>query len=180
MGTEHVAIQALVGEISAAATGLRAAAAARALTALLQPHLAAENDIVLPSLATDPDISLTDLLRDMHHDFAIRQASVDPDSFGDERPAAHAADRVAPHGGCGCGGTDEELPELDVRAIPHAIRHATVFGAFDAIPAGGSFVLVARHDPLPLLHQLAQRAAGRLEVTYLERGPQAWRLKLTR
>jgi uncharacterized protein (DUF2249 family) len=67
-----------------------------------------------------------------------------------------------------------------VRAVPHAIRHATVFGAFDAIPAGGSMVLVAPHDPIPLLSQLTARAGGKLDVSYTERGPEAWRLLLTR
>ena len=33
---------------------------------------------------------------------------------------------------CGCG-ADEGEPTLDVRLIPHAIRHATVFGALSAI-----------------------------------------------
>lgn len=58
------------------------------------------------------------------------------------------------------GESDSGTRELDVRAIPHAIRHATVLGAFDAIPSGGSMVLVASHDPQPLLRQLAQRAGG--------------------
>ena len=70
-------------------------------------------------------------------------------------------------------------PELDVRAIPHAIRHASVFGAWSAIPAGGSLVIVAPHDPKPLLAQIAERAA-RSAVTYLVEGPDAWRLQITR
>jgi uncharacterized protein (DUF2249 family) len=81
---------------------------------------------------------------------------------------------------CGCGCTDEGVPELDVRTIPHAIRHATVFGALGAIPAGGSMVLVAHHDPKPLLAQIAEREAGAIEVAYLDEGPEAWRLRLTR
>lgn len=81
---------------------------------------------------------------------------------------------------CGCGCTDEGVPELDVRAIPHAIRHATVFGALGAIPPGGSMVLVAHHDPKPLLAQIADREAGAIEVSYLDEGPEAWRLRLTR
>ena len=45
---------------------------------------------------------------------------------------------------CGCGHHDEAADiVLDVRPIPHAIRHATVFGAFGAIPVGGSLVIVA-------------------------------------
>ena len=81
-------------------------------------------------------------------------------------------------GACGCGETSAEVPELDVRVIPHVIRHATVFGAWSAIPAGGSLVLVAPHDPTPLLAQLAD--LGPVTVTYLDQGPQAWRLQITR
>ena len=84
----------------------------------------------------------------------------------------------AGHGACGCGETSTAAPELDVRTIPHSIRHATVFGAWSAIPAGGSLVIVAPHDPKPLLNQLAER--GPLSVTYLDEGPDAWRLQLTR
>ena len=103
-----------------------------------------------------------------------------PDPLG-TAPADAQAPAAGGHVGCSCGEHDgPEAPELDVRAIPHAIRHATVFGAFDAVPAGGSMVLIAPHDPIPLLHQLAERAGGRLEVSYEERGPEAWRLRLAR
>jgi uncharacterized protein (DUF2249 family) len=81
--------------------------------------------------------------------------------------------------GCGCGCTDEGVPALDVTVIPHAIRHAAVFGAFDAIPPGGSMDLVAPHNPLPLLAQLSERHGG-LGVEYLVEGPDAWTLRLTR
>lgn len=83
-------------------------------------------------------------------------------------------------GHCHCGDADTAPPELDVRLIPHSVRHGAVLGAFDAVPSGGSLVLVAPHDPLPLLRQLDERAGGRLSVEYLQRGPDAWRLKLTR
>jgi uncharacterized protein (DUF2249 family) len=81
--------------------------------------------------------------------------------------------------GCGCG-HDHEVEDivLDVRAIPHAIRHASVFGAFDAIPAGGSLVLVAPHNPVPLLNQLAERA--QIGVEYLVQSPEEWRLRIER
>jgi uncharacterized protein (DUF2249 family) len=81
-------------------------------------------------------------------------------------------------GGCACGGHDDEVPVLDVRTIPHAIRHATVFGAFDAIAPGGSLVIVAPHAPMPLLSQLAQRAP--LDWEFLVEGPEAWHVLLTR
>jgi len=82
---------------------------------------------------------------------------------------------------CGCGCAHEDgAPELDVRAIPHAIRHATVFGALGAIKPGQSMVLVAPHDPLPLLAQISARSGDAVEVSYLQRGPEAWRLRLHR
>lgn len=80
--------------------------------------------------------------------------------------------------GCGCGCSEDSVPVLDVREIPHAIRHATVFGALGAVPAGGSLDLVAPHDPKPLLAQIADRDP--VQVTYLQEGPQAWTLRLTR
>jgi len=80
--------------------------------------------------------------------------------------------------GCGCGGHDESDPVLDVRVIPPAVRHGAVFGAFDAIPPGGSLVLVAPHAPLPLLAQLAERAP--IEVEMLVDGPTEWHVRITR
>lgn len=86
------------------------------------------------------------------------------------------------HGGhdCTCAEQDEPLPELDVRSIPHAIRHATVFGAFDGLAPGKSMVLVAHHDPVPLLMQMKQRYADGLDVAYGQRGPEVWKLQLTK
>ncbi len=79
-------------------------------------------------------------------------------------------------GGCGCG-HDAEAPVLDVRPIPHAIRHAAVFGAFDVAP-GRALLLIAPHNPLPLLGQLAERAP--IDVRYLVEQPGEWHLRITR
>ena len=100
------------------------------------------------------------------------------------RPTAGPGEPLPLVGGgtssCGCGCSDDGVPELDVRPIPHAIRHATVFGALGAVPRGGSMVLVAPHDPRPLLAQIADRESGAIEVSYLTEGPDAWRLLLRR
>lgn len=85
---------------------------------------------------------------------------------------AHAA------GGCRCGHDQDEAIVLDVRTIPHPIRHGAVFGAFDAIQPNGSFVIIAPHAPKPLLSQLAER--GPIEVEYLQEGPTEWHVKITR
>ena len=87
---------------------------------------------------------------------------------------------VERQGGCACGEHDDAVPLLDVRVIPHAIRHATIFGAIGGLRAGQQMDLVADHDPLPLLAQLEERAPQRFEVSYLERGPEAWRIQLVR
>lgn len=82
---------------------------------------------------------------------------------------------------CTCGVLhEEEYPALDVRAIPHAIRHGVVFGALDSLARGSGLVLVAPHDPLPLLAQIDQRAPGEFTVSYLTSGPDAWHLQLVR
>lgn len=82
---------------------------------------------------------------------------------------------------CGCGGHDEAgHPELDARAIPHAIRHATIFGALEGLRPGFGMVLLAPHDPIPLLGQVQERWPDGFELTYLQRGPEDWRLQFVR
>jgi uncharacterized protein (DUF2249 family) len=145
------------------------AAHTEALRVLLEALLGKIADLLLPALAEASGVSLADLATQLPG-VSSERAQPGPDTQGH----GHG------HAGCNCGEEDEEMPELDVREIPHAIRHATVFGAFDAVPPGGSMLLVAPHDPIPLLHQLAERSGGRLAVGYEERGPDAWRLRLTR
>lgn len=174
---EHKAIVRLVDEVELAPGPVGAAAAAYALKTVFDLHLAKENDLVLPLLAADPGVSVTGLLEGMHELLGDGGDS-DADQGGDH---GHAA--TAPGGGhsCACGEVDAAgYPELDARAVPHAIRHATIFGALDAVRPGGGLVLVAPHDPLPLLAQVEQRAPGAFAVDYLERGPEAWRLTFVR
>ncbi len=76
--------------------------------------------------------------------------------------------------------SDHGLPELDARIIPHAIRHGAVIGAFSQVRQGKAMVLAAPHNPLPLLNQLAEIEGDALEVSYLEEGPDVWRLRLGR
>lgn len=88
---------------------------------------------------------------------------------------------AAPKRGCGCSHPEPDgVPEIDARLLPHAVRHAAVLGAFDAVPAGGSLDLVAPHRPTPLLRQLAERAGGSVTVTELARDAEVWRGRITR
>lgn len=81
---------------------------------------------------------------------------------------------------CACGASHDALPELDVRVIPHAIRHAAIHGVVDSLAQGSAFLLIAHHDPLPLLAQIEQRHGSAITVDYAESGPEVWKLKLER
>lgn len=80
----------------------------------------------------------------------------------------------------GAPANDHGLPELDARIIPHAIRHGAVVGAFSQVRQGKAMVLAAPHNPLPLLKQLSEIEGDALEVSYLDEGPDVWRLRLGR
>jgi uncharacterized protein (DUF2249 family) len=83
-------------------------------------------------------------------------------------------------GSCGCGAAHEEMPELDARAIPHAVRHAAIKGALASLQPGAGMVLVAPHDPVPLLGQIEAEHPGTYDVSYVQRGPEAWKLAFVR
>lgn len=164
---EHHVITELVVGLGTATDPVRAAALATALRVMFDSHLAKENELVLPLLAASPDVSVAELLDGMHELLG-----------GDAHDDAHASG--ADGHTCGCHEADQDsYPELDARLVPHAIRHATIFGALDAVAVGQGLVLVAPHDPLPLLAQIEQRP-GAFDVTYLERGPEDWRLQFIR
>lgn len=114
-----------------------------------------------------------------HEDYGGSMAA-EPIKIQTSAPTHTAGDVKSSSTGCACGHEDENELVLDVRQIPHAIRHATIFGAIGAIAPGFSLDLVADHNPLPLLAQLDQRNPGEFAVSYLEEGPDVWKLRLTR
>ncbi|WP_183097463.1 DUF2249 domain-containing protein [Nocardioides pelophilus] len=170
---EHELVVRLIDQVAEADDLVRAAAAATALRTVFESHLAKENDLILPVLATAPGVSVAELLSGMHELLGGHDAA--PTGSGSEA-----------EGGCGghactCGEVDgPDHPELDARAIPHAIRHATIFGALESLEPGSGLVLLAPHDPLPLLAQIDQRWPGRFTTDYRERGPETWKLALVR
>lgn len=162
MLAEHDVIRGLLKELEEGGDAVRDAATAVSLRVLFEAHLAKENELVLPLLMAASDVSVADLLGEMHELLGQPEAGC----------GGHH---------CSCGEVDGPgFPELDARVVPHAIRHATVFGALDTVQPGGGLILVAPHDPLPLLAQIDKRAPGRFQVDYLERGPEAWRLSFRR
>ncbi len=70
--------------------------------------------------------------------------------------------------------------ELDLRETPRPERHPIVFSAFDRLEEGGSFVLINDHDPQPLKRQMERMREGQVDWEYVERGPESFRIRITR
>lgn len=71
------------------------------------------------------------------------------------RSREEAVEQTVQQGGCACGEHDGDVvPELDVQTIPHAVRHAAIFGAIESLRPSSGLIISATHDPVPLLTQL--------------------------
>jgi signal transduction histidine kinase len=93
----HAAIGGLVGELADSASDpVRAAAAARALQAVFEVHLAKENELVVPLLLSTAGVSLARLLAGMHQILGETASSETEESEGQARGGHN----------CGCGETD--------------------------------------------------------------------------
>jgi len=172
MVAEHGVVVRLVEDLAGATDPMRAVGTATALQTLFETHLTKENDQVLPLLAQSPGVDLSGLLTGMHELLGHAEHNEHPGAATEASCGGHQ---------CSCGEVEGPgFPELDARVVPHAIRHATIFGALDAVGVGGGMVLVAPHDPLPLLAQVEQRNSGAFEISYLDRGPDVWRLLFVR
>ena len=89
-----------------------------------------------------------------------------------------ALDSATAEGSNACEGTGHQ--ELDVRVLPHGQRHDVIFATYDALLAGGGFVIVNDHDPRPLRYQFEAEHAGEFTWDYLESGPEVWRVRIGR
>jgi uncharacterized protein (DUF2249 family) len=76
-------------------------------------------------------------------------------------------------------GTRSE-PDLDVRDMPPAQRHETIFATYEDLAPGAAFVLVNDHDPKPLRYQFEAEHAGQFIWEALVAGPEVWRVRIGR
>jgi uncharacterized protein (DUF2249 family) len=74
----------------------------------------------------------------------------------------------------------EDGPVLDVRLLPPALKHPTIFGLFDELAEGTSFLLLNDHDPVPVRRQFERMRGGDFTWRYLERGPRVWQVEIGR
>lgn len=69
---------------------------------------------------------------------------------------------------------------LDVRNLPHANRHGTIFGLLGRLVVGQALVITVDHDPQPLRYQLDAIHGGEFSWDYLEKGPAVFRVAIRR
>ncbi|MGH7037048.1 MAG: DUF2249 domain-containing protein [Stellaceae bacterium] len=70
--------------------------------------------------------------------------------------------------------------QLDVRDLPPPQRHALIFDTCGKLPVGNAVILVNDHDPRPLYYQFEAEQPGQFGWEYIERGPEVWRVRITR
>lgn len=78
--------------------------------------------------------------------------------------------------------TDElaEIPTIDVRTIPPDERHPRIISLLEALKPSQSFAIVSDHEPRPLQYQIQAKFSGLFDWTYVEQGPEVWRVVISR
>lgn len=69
---------------------------------------------------------------------------------------------------------------INVRPIPKPQRHPQIFEALDALAVGQSVVVQNDHNPIPLRGQVETLYGDQFGWSYLEEGPEVFRLQFTR
>ncbi len=69
---------------------------------------------------------------------------------------------------------------FDVRPIPCRVKHAQIFQRWLDLPVGHHFILLNDHDPVPLRYQFEAEFPGAVGWEYVERGPEEFRVKITK
>lgn len=70
--------------------------------------------------------------------------------------------------------------QVDVRTLAPRDRHSTIFATFHRMASKEAMELINDHDPKPLFYQFQSEMPGEFTWEYLERGPSAWRVLITR
>ncbi len=67
---------------------------------------------------------------------------------------------------------------LNVTLIEPRLKHPTIFKHFDALAGGQAFQILNDHDPKPLYYQLLGERGNIFSWSYIEQGPQWWRVEI--
>ena len=74
----------------------------------------------------------------------------------------------------------DENKVMDVRPIPCSIKHGLILQTWFNLPVGDHFILLNDHDPVPLRYQFQAEFPDAFAWDYLERGPEDFRVKITK
>src|SRR5689334_22517970 len=74
----------------------------------------------------------------------------------------------------------DENKLMDVRPIPCSIKHGLIVKTWFDLAVGDYFILLNDHDPVPLRYQFEAEFPGACSWEYLERGPEDFRIKITK
>jgi uncharacterized protein (DUF2249 family) len=69
---------------------------------------------------------------------------------------------------------------MDVRPIPCSVKHGQILRRWRELPLNDHFVLLNDHDPVPLHYQFLAEFPGQFTWEHLRRGPEEFRVKITR
>jgi len=69
---------------------------------------------------------------------------------------------------------------FDVRSLPGRTKHAQILQRWLNLGVGEHFVLLNDHDPVPLRYQFEAEFPAAFSWDYVEKGPDAFRVKITK
>lgn len=72
------------------------------------------------------------------------------------------------------------MVELDVRTLPPPKKHATIHELLEGLSPGDTLRIINDHDPRPLRFELEHDYPESFEWTYVESGPQTWRVDISK
>jgi uncharacterized protein (DUF2249 family) len=74
-------------------------------------------------------------------------------------------------------GTDKVM---DVRPIPCSVKHGLIIKNWLELAVGDHFILLNDHDPVPLYYQFSAQWPGAFTWQHLVKGPEEFRVKITK
>jgi uncharacterized protein (DUF2249 family) len=69
---------------------------------------------------------------------------------------------------------------MDMRSIPCATKHGLIIRTWLELPVGEYFILLNDHDPVPLHYQFAAQWPNTFTWQHLVKGPEEFRVKITK
>ena len=69
---------------------------------------------------------------------------------------------------------------MDVRPVPCPVKHGLIIQKWLDLGVGDHFVLLNDHDPVPLYYQFSAEWPGAFAWEHLVKGPEEFRVKITK